>query len=175
MSPSRIAATLPGVDVASLPDYDQIFADSLSRSPSILGFSSTSSGKPLSGGPKGGFAISGPDPTEGIPFLTGVAAPIPVLIEAAPGLAALSLNTELSTTAVRRLPMLWTNGEAIFPTLSLEALRLALGIGTIVVFGDTAAEGYVDSKRADRRFQRAADLGERRPLALLQPPRPRRC
>ncbi len=147
MSPSRIAATLPGVDVASLPDYDQIFADSLSRSPSILGFSSTSSGKPLSGGPKGGFAISGPDPTEGIPFLPGVAAPIPLLRDAAPGLAAVSLNAQLSTTAVRRLPMLWTNGSAIFPTLSVEALRIALGIGAIVVLGDTAAEGYVDSMR----------------------------
>lgn len=147
MSPSRIAAGLPGVDAATLPDYDAIFAAALSRSSSILGFSRTPSGKPLTGNPKGGFAISGPDPSERIPFLTGTAAPIPILREAAPGLAALSLNSELSAGAVRRIPMLWTNGSQLFPTLSVEALRLAMGISTIVVFGDTAAEGYVDSIR----------------------------
>jgi adenylate cyclase len=147
MSPARIAAELPGIDPTTLPDYDQVFAEALARGPAILGFSRAPSGQPLTAQPRSGFAVSGPDPTEGIPFLTGVAAPIPVLIEAAPGLAALSLNTELSTTAVRRLPMLWTNGESIFPTLSLEALRLALGIGTVVVFGDTAAAGYVEGLR----------------------------
>lgn len=145
MSPSRIAAGLPGVDAATLPDYDAIFAASLSRSPAILGFSRTPTGRPLTGGPKGGFAISGPDPSERIPLLTGTAQPIPILRDAAPGLAALSLNSELSAGAVRRIPMLWTNGSQIFPTLSIEALRLAMGISTIVVFGDTAAEGYVES------------------------------
>lgn len=147
MSPSRIAAEIPGVDAANLPDYDAMFATALSRSPAILGFSRTPNGKPMTGGPKGGFAVSGPDPSASIPFLTGVAAPLPLLREAAPGLAALSLNTELSTSAIRRLPMLWTNGDKLFPTLSIEALRLALGIGTVVVFGDTAAEGYVEGLR----------------------------
>lgn len=145
MSPSRIAATLPGVDAATLPDYDAIFAASLASSPSILGFSLTPAGKPMTGGPKGGFAISGPDPSDRIPLLTGTASPIPLLRDAAPGLAAVSLNSELSAGAVRRLPMLWTNGSQLFPTLSLEALRLAMGISTVVVFGDTAAAGYVDS------------------------------
>ncbi|MDC9822326.1 adenylate/guanylate cyclase domain-containing protein [Devosia sp. ZB163] len=147
MSPSRIAATIPGVDATTLPDNDQIFAASLSRSPSILGFSRTPGGRPLTGGPRGGFAISGPDPTDGLPFLSGTAPPIPVLRDAAPGLAALSLNSELSATAVRRLPMLWTNGNAIFPTLSVEALRVAMGIGAVVVLGDTAATGYVEGLR----------------------------
>ncbi len=147
MSPARIAAELPGIDPSTLPDYDQVFADALSRGPAILGFSRAPSGQPLQTPPRGGFAVSGPDPSEGVPFLTGVAAPIPMLSDAAPGLAALSLNTELSTSAVRRLPMLWTNGDSLYPTLSLEALRLALGIGTVVVFGDTAAAGYVDGLR----------------------------
>jgi adenylate cyclase len=147
MSPSRIAATIPGVDPAGLPDYDATFAEALGRSPSILGFSRTDTGGQLTVGPKGGFAVSGPDPRDGIPFLPAAAVPLPILRDAAPGLAALSLNTALSATAVRRLPLLWTNGQNLYPTLSLEALRIALGIGAIVVFGDTAAEGYVDSVR----------------------------
>jgi len=147
MSPQRLAAVLPGVDAASLPDYDAVFAAALSRTPSILGFSRTPDGRPLSGAAKGGFAISGPDPSASIPYLTGAAAPLPILREAAPGLAALSLNTELSSSAVRRLPMLWTNGSTLFPTLSLESLRLAFGLSGVVVFGDTAEEGYVEGIR----------------------------
>ena len=147
MSPSRIAAELPGVDLKSLPDYDAIFADALANSPSILGFSRAPAGKPITGRAKSGFAISGPDPKDSIPFLTGVAAPLTPLRDAAHGFAALSLNTELSSSAVRQLPMLWTDGAEIYPTLSLEALRIAMGISTIVVFGDTAAQGYVDSVR----------------------------
>ncbi len=147
MSPSRIAATLPGVDPANLPDYDAIFASSLGNSPSILGFSLAPSGKPMAGQPKSGFAVSGPDPKDSIPFLSGVATPLTPLRDAAHGFAALSLNATLSSTAVRQLPMLWTDGTEIYPTLSLEALRIAMGIGTIVVFGDTAAAGYVDGVR----------------------------
>ena len=147
MSPQRLAAHLPGVDPATLPDYDVLFAEALGRTPSILGFSRTPDGRPLSGTAKGGFAISGPDPSYSVPYLTGVAAPLPLLRNAAPGLAAVSLNTELSTSAVRRLPMLWTNGSALFPTLSLEALRIAFGLSGVVVFGDTAGEGYLDGVR----------------------------
>lgn len=147
MSPKRLAATLPGVDATSLPDYDAIFAASLSRTPSILGFSRTPDGQLLSGAAKGGFAVSGPDPSASIPYLTGVAAPLPALRDAAPGLAAVSLNTELSSSAVRRLPLLWTNGSHLFPTLSLETLRIAFGLSGIVVFGDTAEEGYVEGVR----------------------------
>lgn len=147
MSPQRLAALLPGVDAAALPDHDATFATALGRTPSILGFSRTPDAPPLAGAAKGGFAISGPDPTASIPYLTGVAAPLPTLREAAPGLAALSLNTELSTSAVRRLPMVWTNGSTLFPTLSLEALRIAFGLSGVVVFGDTAEEGYVEAVR----------------------------
>ncbi|MGV3489811.1 MAG: CHASE2 domain-containing protein [Devosia sp.] len=147
MSPSRIAATLPGVDPAALPDYDATFAAALRASPSILGFSLTAAGPPLATPPKGGFAISGLDPSEGLPFLTGVAAPIPLLRDAAPGLAAVSLDSGSAAGTVRRLPLLWSNGEHLYPTLSLEALRVAMGIGAIVVLGDTSAAGYVDGVR----------------------------
>ncbi len=147
MSPSRVAATIPGVDTSALPDYDAIFATALARSPSILGLSQTGAGAPLTGSPKGGFAISGPDPSERIPYLDGVAAPLPILRDAAPGLAVVSLNAGLAAGTVRRLPMVWTNGSDMYPTLSVEALRIALGIGAVVVFGDTAAAGYVEAMK----------------------------
>ena len=147
MSPIRIAKELPGVDPANLPDYDAVFADALAKSPSVLGFSRTPNGAPMTGAPKTSFAISGPNPTSGAPRLEGVAAPLPLLRDAAPGIAALSLNTQLSTAEVRQLPMVWSDGTQLYPTLSLESLRIALGIPTMVVMGDTSAEGYFEGVR----------------------------
>ena len=147
MSPSRIAATLPGVDTSALPDNDVLFATALASGPSVLGFSRSPQGPPMTGRPKSVPAVSGQDPRASIPFLQGVAAPLPALRDAAPGLAAVSLNTRASISAVRQLPMLWTDGAQIYPTLSVETLRIALGLGTMVVLGDTEQEGYVDGLR----------------------------
>ncbi|WP_417307386.1 CHASE2 domain-containing protein [Devosia sp.] len=147
MSPSRIAETLPGIDVSALPDNDALFASALARGPSVLGFSRSPQGPPMTGRPKSVPAVSGLDPRANIPLLQGVAAPLPALRDAAPGLAAVSLNTRASISAVRQLPMLWTDGEQIYPTLSVETLRIALGLGTMVVLGDTEQAGYVDGLR----------------------------
>ena len=147
LSPARIAASLPHVDAAGLADYDADFAAALRRAPSILGFSRTPNGPPMTGAAKAGFAVSGPDPAPGVAQLEGAAAPLPMLREASAGLAALSLNTEKSATVVRSLPLIWTDGHGYFPTLSLEALRLAFGIGGFVVLGDIADPGYVESIR----------------------------
>ena len=45
-----------------------------------------------------------------------------------PGLGGLSLNAEDSAGVVRRVPLLWSDGTTLYPGLSLEALRLALGV-----------------------------------------------
>lgn len=147
MSPARIAKEIPGIESAALPDYDEMFASALAQAPSVLGFSRTPNGAPMTGSPKAGIAISGPDPSVGAPFLTGVAAPLPMLRDAAPGLAALSLNTDLSTAEVRQLPLVWFDGKSLYPTLSVESLRIAMGISTLVAFGDTAAVGYFEGLR----------------------------
>ncbi len=54
-----------------------------------------------------------------------------------PALAGLSLNAEDSAGIVRRVPLLWSDGTALYPGLSIETLRLALGIQTLVALGDT--------------------------------------
>ncbi len=147
MSPARIAKEIAGVDPARLPDYDGMFADALAQSPAVLGFSRTPNGAPMTGFPKASMAVSGQDPSPGAPFLTGVAAPLQQLRDAAPGLAALSLNTSLSTAEVRQLPLVWFDGKSLFPTLSVESLRIAMGIPTVVALGDTADSGYFEGLR----------------------------
>ena len=38
---------------------------------------------------------------------------------------------------MRRVPLLWSDGTTIYPGLSIETLRLALGVKTLVALGDT--------------------------------------
>jgi adenylate cyclase len=148
MSPARLAADLPGVDAATLPDYDALFAVSLARAPTILGFSRIPDGRPMRLLPKAAFAVSGADPTPVLPFLTAAAVPLTQLADASPGLGAVSLNTELSASAVRRLPLTWSNGTNFYPTLAIEALRVAQGATNIVLLGETSGGGdFVEGVR----------------------------
>lgn len=90
--------------------------------------------------------MTGADPLASLPMLDGVAAPLPILAAAAPGLGVASLDREGAGIA-RRLPLLWSNGTAPLPTLSVEALRVAQGASTLVVLGDTAGAGTVEGLR----------------------------
>jgi len=150
LSPSRLAATpLSWAGLAGPPpaDYDALFATALAGTPSVLGFASSTGTSALPLSPKSGFAISGTDPSAAIPHISGAVLPLQSLGDAAPGLGALSLESHDSGGIVRSLPLVWAVGKQLYPTLSLEALRLATAQSTIVVFGDTAGQGIVDSVR----------------------------
>ncbi|MEO6013145.1 MAG: adenylate/guanylate cyclase domain-containing protein [Devosia sp.] len=118
-------------------DNDTAFAAALKTSNSVLGFSVSPKAARLMLKPKSGFAVSGGDPSASLPPITGAVAPISLLADAAAGLGGLSLNVEDSTGVVRRVPMLWSDGTNFYPGLSVEALRLALGVKTLVALGDT--------------------------------------
>jgi adenylate cyclase len=146
MSPSRIAAGVPGLDPASFPDTDAQFAAAIANAPAVMGFSDTAGVSGMPPPPRAGISISGTDPIGAVPKLRGAVLPLPAIIDAASGLGSLSLSTEDLATTVRRLPLLWTDGKQFFPTLSVEALRIALGEQNIVVFGETDAP-YVEAVR----------------------------
>jgi adenylate cyclase len=147
MSPNALAALVPGADVSKFPDNDALFATSLGRSRAALGFSEAAAGLPMSGTAKSGFAISGSDPTQSLPPLSGAVTPLQSLRDAAPGLGSLSLETQESASAVRRLPLLWAAGKQLYPSLSIELLRLATGTDTIVALGDTSDSHTMDGLR----------------------------
>jgi adenylate cyclase len=136
--PDRLSA----VDGA---DHDTLFAAALEKSRSALVLS-----RAVMGGaappPKSGFAMTGADPLPNLPPLDGVAAPLPQLLNAASGLGVASLDEDGAGIA-RRLPLLWSNGSAPLPTLSLEALRLAQGATTFVLLGDDNGAGTLDQVR----------------------------
>ena len=129
------------------PDNDTVFAQALSAGNVALGFSVSPNAPRLTLPPKSGIAISGSDPAGSLPPITGAVAPIPQLAEAAKGLGGLSLSAEDSAGTVRRVPMLWSDGTTLFPGLSVEALRLALGVQTLVALGDTTDGHTLESLR----------------------------
>lgn len=129
------------------PDQDAAFATALRGTRSALGFSVSANAPPLSLAPRSGMAVSGSNPSNSLPPLPGAVAPLTILAEAADGLGGLSLSADDSTGIVRRVPMLWSNGETFYPGLSLEMLRLATGQTTIVAMGDTAGGNTLEAVR----------------------------
>jgi len=129
------------------PANDDAFAAALRDSRAVLGFSVTPKAAPLTVAPKSGIAISGGDPAASLPPIPGAVAPIATLAEAAAGLGGLSLNADDSAGTVRRVPMLWSNGTTLYPGLSLETLRLAIGETTLVALGDTVGGGTLEAVR----------------------------
>ena len=115
-----------------LPDSDKIFAKSLENKPVVLGFAVTNSGsseKPLI---KSGFAFTGESPLAAPPYFEKSAPILPDLQAAAAGIGNISFDPT-STSVIRRIPMLVTDGQQLYPSLVLEALRVAQGASTYLV------------------------------------------
>ncbi len=154
MSPARILGDSElrarlGLDEtgpsADLPDNDLIFADALRRGNVVLAFGT--SAERLEQPPvKAGFAYTGEDPASSITRLRGGAWLLPVLAEAAAGIGSVNLSNDNSASIVREVPILWSDGRQLFPSLIGEALRVAQGAQTYVVNADQAT-GDVQSVR----------------------------
>ncbi len=129
-----------------LADFDQQFAEALKTSPSVLGFGVAVNGQSAPARAKAGIVVVGASPLPSLPKMPGVVVSLPVLQDAAAGIGSITLEPG-SVQTVRRLPLLWSNGTEIFPSLSVEALRIALGQDSLIVFGDAAGQGTVTSLR----------------------------
>ena len=144
-SPHRVAQAL-GLSGEALADTDSAFAAAIRAGPVVLGFADSAAAVGPKPSPKAGVAISGTDPTAAMPFLRGAVVPIAPLLAAATGLGSVSLEADAGARAVHRLPLVWTDGAAVFPTLAIEALRVAVGASTIVVLGEQDAP-FVEAVR----------------------------
>jgi adenylate cyclase len=149
LSPSRLIAdpqlrkalgTPEGAEAPALPDNDLLFADALQRGIVVIGFGGSTAPGPMPP-VKAGFAYTGEDPAAYTIRLKGATPVLPVLAEAADGIGSVSLSDELSYGVVRRMPLIWTDGTKLYPSLVAEALRVVQGAQTYVVHADPATGG----------------------------------
>ncbi|MFD2649578.1 CHASE2 domain-containing protein [Devosia albogilva] len=122
---------------------DTEFARALAEAPTVLAMARAPGGDPPPRG-RGGFAMVGGDRVDALPPLDAVAAPLPVLGEAAAGRGVANLDRDGASTA-RRLPLLWDADGEPAAALAVEALRLAQGGPTLVLHVDS--QGHLGSLR----------------------------
>ena len=157
LSPSRILSDERLADIFNaeqledvkrgLADNDRIFAESLASFPAVLGFALISGETAEVPTVKSGFAFTGADPSLAAPRLHGATAVLPLLEEAASGLGSISLSPTDTISVVRNVPLVWSNGQDLYPSLVIESLRVAQGISTIIVNAVTDAGTAIESVR----------------------------
>ncbi len=137
LSPRNVLRQVPEIDPAlleRLPDNDEVFAGSIAGKPVILGFGLTNEGSympPV----KAGFAFTGESPIAAPPRIRAATPLRPQLESNAAGLGHISLNPGDSSAVVRAVPLFLSDGEQLYPSLAMEALRVAQGASTYVLAG----------------------------------------
>lgn len=137
LSPRNVVRNLAGIDpglLRQLPDNDEIFARSMVANPVVLGFGLSNQGthRPQV---KAGFAFTGESPLAAPPHMRAATPLRPQLEANASGIGHISLNPRKSSAVVRSVPLLVSDGEQLYPSLALEALRVAQGASTYLVLG----------------------------------------
>jgi adenylate cyclase len=126
-------------------DNDAAFAAAMQGRAVVLGIAETAEGGLVPG--KAGLVQVGADPAAGLPPATATTALVPVLQAAASGIGSVSTSPWGSAAIIRTVPLLWQSGDGALPSLALEALRVAQGESSIVLFGAPGAAGVADSVR----------------------------
>lgn len=148
LSQPAYADMLRTFDPAILPDNDTLFAQAIADNQVVLGVSSTITSSQGNLPQKAGIVEIGDMPSLGFPRTVGISTPLPELSEAAKGLASINMSPYDTTERVRRVPLLWRDGEGrIIPSLALEALRVALGEESFIVRGAPDQRGITTSIR----------------------------
>lgn len=134
--------TLPASGAIS---NDTVFAEAIARNSVTLGVAiSNETDAPLPP-PKGGFAFGGADPKTYLPSFSGGVGNIPEITGPALGIGSFSFPTA-ADGVVRTVPLVFSAQGHLYPSLGLEALRVAQGAGSFVV-RSTGASGEADTGR----------------------------
>jgi adenylate cyclase len=135
LSPRNVMAQIKNLDpsiVSGLRDNDEVFARQISGQPVVLGFAATLEGGPMPAS-KAGFAFLGQNPILAPPRFQHATAPLPALSKAAAGLGDISMDPRQRNAVVRTVPLFLSDGVQLYPSLEMEALRVAQGASTYVV------------------------------------------
>ena len=144
-SPEKIAASIrerSGADVdlgalETLPNHDDSFAKSIAATNTVLGFFLVRYDTNNVVKPPVGFAKVGALGMDKIQNFQGSLSAIPVLSDVAAGQGFVSFNPG-GDGIVRGAPMIYRVGDALLPSLSIEALRSVQGAGAYILSSSEA-------------------------------------
>jgi adenylate cyclase len=149
LSPRRIVESLDQkIDVGSLPDSDAVFAASFAGRPVVTAFATTpGTPQPEKLIVKSGFAQTGLPAANAVLGIGKITSNLPQLNNAASGVGGMNVDLASEQGVVRQIQLLWTDGARFAPTLSVEALRVAQGVDTLLVNGSPDTEDALESLR----------------------------
>ena len=142
---SALATAMPTFDTAILPDNDQIFAAAIAGKPVVTAFASSASSTGKQAPVKAGFAQTGANATNAPPRLGNITANLPVIDAAAAGIGSINIDLAREQGVARQIPLLWTDGQRLYPSLVVEALRVAQGADTLLVHAAADTENAIES------------------------------
>ena len=118
--------------VAGRPGHDAEFAKAIASAPAVLAAALSNRGLTAKLPPKAGFAVAGDDPRPFIADFAGATSNLPDLNEAAQGIGSINWVPDRDQV-IRRIPLIYREGEDYVPTLVTETLRVAQGAGTYIL------------------------------------------
>lgn len=135
------AQNLDPVALALLPDYDEMLKESLAKGKVVTGFVLTDDApKTTTPAQKYGVVMSGYDPTSYAMQLKSSVTNLPLLEDAAAGNGSFNVRPD-SDGVIRRAPLMLALGGNLYPSLSVEMLRVANNATTYAIKGEDAGEG----------------------------------
>ncbi len=143
-SPEQVVKRLTPEEAALLepilvnrPGHDAMLAEAIGLGPTVLAtvLNGGETGRPPT---KAGFAIAGDDPLPFIPAFSGNVNNLPGLEEAASGIGSINWIPDRDQV-VRRLPLVYRQGDQLVPTLAMETLRVAQGASTYILKASNAS------------------------------------
>lgn len=151
---------IPQAKLDSVPDNDKIFAQAIAGSRVVLGFAALKDKGGEFPPQKASFAVTGDRAIEAAPRMYSATRNLPELEAAASGIASISLSPASSEGVMRRIPLVWNGDDKFYPSLAIDALRVAQGEKTIVVFGAEAEPGIIEGLRVGQLSIPTARTGE---------------
>ena len=118
--------------VAGHPGHDAEFAKAIAAAPAVLAAALSNRGLTAKLPQKAGFAVAGDDPRPFIAGFAGATSNLPDLNEAAQGIGSINWVPDRDQV-IRRIPLLYREGDDFVPTLVTETLRVAQGAGTYIL------------------------------------------
>ncbi|MCB1486923.1 MAG: adenylate/guanylate cyclase domain-containing protein [Bauldia sp.] len=124
--------------IAGRKSHDETMAEIVAAAPTVLATVLNDNESSPSLPPKAGFAVAGDDPGPFVPGFTGRSNNLPILEDAASGIGAVNWIPDRDQV-VRRLPLIFREGDSWAPTLAMETLRVAQGASTYILKSSNAS------------------------------------